>query len=205
VASYSALPEPMLARSGRLPTSGDFASEVKWDGFRAIVSTEGELRVRSRRGWDMTEQVPELSALPVGATLDGELVAFGPDGCPDFPLLCERMLMRRRGIAVTYMVFDLLSLDGEDFTRAPYSERRAELEALDLNGVQWQAPETFDDGEALFEAVCEHELEGVVAKRHAGRYRPGERGWIKTKNREYWRYEMERKGAVRSRRPRAFV
>jgi hypothetical protein len=32
VASYSALPEPMLARSGRLPTSGDFAYEVKCDG-----------------------------------------------------------------------------------------------------------------------------------------------------------------------------
>jgi hypothetical protein len=41
VASYSALPEPMLARSGRLPTSGDYAYEVKWDGFRAVVSTEG--------------------------------------------------------------------------------------------------------------------------------------------------------------------
>jgi ATP-dependent DNA ligase len=29
----------MLARSGRLPTGGEFAYEVKWDGFRAIVST----------------------------------------------------------------------------------------------------------------------------------------------------------------------
>jgi ATP-dependent DNA ligase len=65
--------------------------------------------------------------------------------------------------------------------------------------------EVFDDGEALWEAICEHELEGVVAKRRAGRYLPGRSGWIKTKNREYWRYEMEREGAVRSRRKRAFV
>ena len=64
MASYSALPEPMLARSGRLPTSGDYAYELKWDGFRAIVSTEGPLRVRSRRGWDMTERVGFLSELP---------------------------------------------------------------------------------------------------------------------------------------------
>jgi hypothetical protein len=35
----------MLARSGRLPTSGDYAYEVKWDGFRAIVSTEETLHV----------------------------------------------------------------------------------------------------------------------------------------------------------------
>jgi ATP-dependent DNA ligase len=51
VASYSALPEPMLARSGRLPTGGDYAYEVKWDGFRAIVSTEGPLRIRYPACW----------------------------------------------------------------------------------------------------------------------------------------------------------
>jgi ATP-dependent DNA ligase len=42
---YSALPEPMVARSGQLPASGHYAYEVKWDGFRAIDSTEGPLRV----------------------------------------------------------------------------------------------------------------------------------------------------------------
>jgi hypothetical protein len=68
VASYSGLPEPMLARSGRLPTSGDFAYEVKWDGFRAIVSTEGTLRVRSRRGWDMA---PYVSVCPSRVTYRG--------------------------------------------------------------------------------------------------------------------------------------
>ena len=94
----------MLARAGPIPTRGDWSFEVKWDGFRAIVSTEGApLRVMSRRGWDMTPLLPELSALLVSGTFDGELVAFGPDGCPDFPLLCERILMCRPGIAVTYM------------------------------------------------------------------------------------------------------
>jgi ATP-dependent DNA ligase len=62
----------MLARSGRLPTSGDYACEVKWDGFRAIVSTEGALRVGSRRGWDMTSHGTFLAVLPVRAILDGE-------------------------------------------------------------------------------------------------------------------------------------
>lgn len=63
MASYSALPEPMLARSGRMPTGGNYSFEVKWDGFRA-VSTEGPLRVRSRRGWDMTEHVMFLAHRP---------------------------------------------------------------------------------------------------------------------------------------------
>jgi bifunctional non-homologous end joining protein LigD len=196
----------MLARSGQIPTRGDWAFELKWDGFRAIVSTESvPLRVRSRRGWDMSDLVPELAALPVSGTFDGELVAFAEDGSPDFPLLCERMLMRHPGIRVTYIVFDLFSVDGRDLTRAPYVERRAELEALDLNGVCWRTPDVFEDGQALFEAVRAHELEGVVAKRRNSRYRPGERGWVKTKNRDYWRYELERESALNKPRVKQFV
>ena len=66
-------------------------------------------------------------------------------------------------------------------------------------------PQSFDDGEALWEAVCEHELEGVVAKKGSGRYVSSERGWIKSKNRDYWRWEMEREGALHHRRERQFV
>src|SRR2546421_2264307 len=102
-----ALPEPMLARPDRLPR-GDFAFEVKWDGFRAIVSTEDGLAVRSRRGWSMSERLPELAGLPSGLLLDGELVAFGLDGRPSFPLLNARVLHGRDAIPVTLMIFDVL-------------------------------------------------------------------------------------------------
>lgn len=41
---------------------------------------------------------------------------------------------------------------------------------------------------------------GVVAKRLDGRYQPGERGWVKTKNRETWRrYEAERDSVIGAR------
>jgi len=83
--------------------------------------------------------------------------------------------------------------------------RRALLEDLRIDGPCWRTPQTFDDGQALSEAACEHELEGVVAKPLRSRYVPGERGWIKTKNREYWRYEMERESASKIRRERQFV
>lgn len=39
----------------------------------------------------------------------------------------------------------------------------------------------FDDGEALWEFVCERRVEEVVAKRDRDHYRPGERAWIKHK------------------------
>src|SRR5262249_37375103 len=57
-------PEPMLARPGLLPTGPAWSFELKWDGFRALVSTEDGLRVRSRRGWNMTPCLPELRKLP---------------------------------------------------------------------------------------------------------------------------------------------
>jgi hypothetical protein len=58
---------------------------MKWDGFRAVVSTEGApLRVRSRRGWNMTDLVPELSALSNAAALDGDWSPSGRTAHPTF-------------------------------------------------------------------------------------------------------------------------
>jgi bifunctional non-homologous end joining protein LigD len=122
VSSYSALPEPMLARTGRLPASGDYSYEVKWDGFRATVSTESGLRVRSRRGWDMTPQLGFLGGLPARAVLDGELVALDGDGKPDFPLICACLLQHRYRVPLTFMVFDMLRVDGQDITGRPYQQ-----------------------------------------------------------------------------------
>jgi bifunctional non-homologous end joining protein LigD len=47
---------------------------------------------------------------------------------------------------VTFVVFDVLRRDGVDITGRPYSERRALLESLDLDGAGWTTSETFDDG-----------------------------------------------------------
>lgn len=62
--------------------------------------------------------------------------------------------------------------------------------------------ETFADGKALFGAVCELGLEGVVAKRIDSRYGPNRRGWIKTKNPNYWRLDLEREAMQSSRERR---
>ena len=72
----------MLARSGPLPARGGWAYEVKWDGFRCLVSTEDGFRARSRRGWNMTTLVLELADLPERGVFYGELVAWGDDGRP---------------------------------------------------------------------------------------------------------------------------
>src|SRR5215218_4488876 len=148
----------------------------------------------------MTPLLPELAdALPPDVQLDGELVALDVEGRPDFHRLGARMLHGRPGIAVTLFVFDVLAVEGLPVTSQPYSERRALLEALDLEGPRVRLVATFEDGEALFAAVCERGLEGVVAKRERDRYRPGERQWVKTKNRATPRFAEERNRSGRHR------
>ena len=187
----------MLARSGPLPTAAGWSYELKWDGFRAIVSTEDGLRVRSRGGWDMTSVLPELRMLPDGLVLDGELVGWkGRE--PWFPNICRRVLNQDLLVPVTFVAFDLLRIDGTDLCERSYAERRDLLVSLGLDGPGWATSETFEDGKALFHSVCELGLEGVVAKKHSNRYRSGQRGWVKKKNPNYWRRESEIEGVRRS-------
>ncbi|WP_341867926.1 hypothetical protein [Streptomyces misionensis] len=56
-----------------------WAAEVKWDGFRALLSVDaGRLVLRSRQGTDLAPAFPEIRAagaqLPDATALDGELV-----------------------------------------------------------------------------------------------------------------------------------
>jgi bifunctional non-homologous end joining protein LigD len=87
-------------------------------------------------------------------------------------------------IPVRFMAFDLIWHDGRDLTELPYTERRAALEALDLNGDFWQTPAWRQgQGSALLEAARAQQLEGVMAKRLTSPYCPGKRTqhWIKIK------------------------
>jgi bifunctional non-homologous end joining protein LigD len=109
----------MLARPSELPHGSGYAFDVKWDGFRALVSTVGGLTVPRRRGWDMTHAVAELERLPEGLVLDGELIALGDDGLPSFPRISERVLHGRNGIPISYVIFDVLVCDAVASWRAP--------------------------------------------------------------------------------------
>ena len=186
----------MLSRPGPLPSGSGWSFELKWDGFRALVSTEDGLEVRSRRCWNMAPVLPELRVLPPGLLLDGELVAWRKSE-PYFPLVCRRVLNRDMSIPLTFVIFDVLRHKGVDLTTRTYRERRRTLERLKLDGEAWTTSETFDDGPALFTAVCELGFEGVVAKNHSSLYRPGDRGWVKVKNPNYWRLDAEREAMAR--------
>jgi bifunctional non-homologous end joining protein LigD len=202
-AAREPLPEhvpPMLASPGALPREqGGWAFEVKWDGIRAIAYAQpGRLRIESRNLNDIGARYPELRALvrQLGAreaVLDGEIVAFDEHGAPSFERLQGRMHLTSestiRRLAdqapVTYVIFDLLYLEGRSTMELPYAERRALLEQLDLNGPAWQTPAYHTgNARALLAATAEHGLEGLIAKQLRSLYRPGERAqqWVKVKN-----------------------
>jgi bifunctional non-homologous end joining protein LigD len=193
---------PMLATLADLPDEADDAAwgyEFKWDGVRAVAYVQGgKLALRSRKAEDVTARYPEVTALPEvlsahDVVVDGEIVALDAQGRPDFGALQHRMHrtggqeVRRMAAAdpVTYLVFDLLSLDGEDLLDLPYTERRERLDALHLTGSRWAETPWFRGGGAdVRQASLENGLEGVVAKRLDSPYRPGARGpeWRKVKN-----------------------
>lgn len=186
---------PMLAVPGELPRSGGWAYEFTWAGVRAIGSIfDGRFRLYSRGGVEITVTYPELGqlrGLARQAVLDGEIIASGADGRPSLTSLVSRMHVRdpahaarlAETVPVTYMIFDLLRLDGVDWTSRGYAQRRAALGWLTSGGPHWLVPPAFVDGPATFAAAVGHGLDGVVAKRLDAPYRPGQRSatWIKVK------------------------
>jgi bifunctional non-homologous end joining protein LigD len=143
----------------------------------------------------VTAAYPELAGLADGVArdtlLDGEVVVLDGAGRPSFTSLAERMHVRdpvraarlAATLPITYLIFDLLRLDGADLTGRPYGERRALLDSLGLGGPRWMVPPAFGDGAATSAAARENRLEGVVAKRLDAPYLPGVRSpdWVKVK------------------------
>ena len=136
---------PMLATSWPTPPpdEGNWALEMKWDGVRALAFIErGRVRLMSRTERDITVAYPELAGLGNATDhkqllLDGEIVVFGEDGWPEFEALQPRMHVADASQAkmlagqnpVTYLVFDVLQLDGRPLLDQKYSERRALLDS----------------------------------------------------------------------------
>ncbi len=188
---------PMLAVLGDLPTMKGWAAELKWDGVRAVAYIrDGRLKLMSRNDKDITVAWPELAplaaAVDVPVVLDGEIVAFGPDGRPSFRALGPRMHLRRprriqalaQSNPVSYVIFDVLHRGDKSKIALPYAERRRVLHGLGLEGPRWRTTTSHDDVANVFAESSRLGMEGVVSKRLDSPYRPGQRhrDWTKTKH-----------------------
>ncbi len=185
--------------------------EPKWDGFRCVVFRDGdEVVLGSRNEKPLTRYFPEVVAavraeLPPRVVLDAELVVPRErDGSTrlDWESLSQRihpaasrvaMLAERTPAQV--IAFDCLALAEESLLARPLSARRAALESVFELGGTAAGPgaagrgvhlsiSTTDAGQARrwFDSFEGAGLDGVVAKRLAGSYRPDQRDMVKVKH-----------------------
>jgi DNA ligase D-like protein (predicted ligase)/DNA ligase D-like protein (predicted polymerase)/DNA ligase D-like protein (predicted 3'-phosphoesterase) len=190
--------EPMLSDSVDVPPRGDkYIYEVKWDGIRALISLEdGQMKIRTRNQHDVTAQFPELlipeKAFRANTALfDAEIVCLDRSGRPSFKTVISRMQARgetniqkaSKTNPVNCYVFDCLYLDGRPLINEPLLRRKEWLKDAIRNDTPYRVSEFIEDGESLFEAAKEHDLEGIMAKQKDSKYYPGRRNdcWVKVK------------------------
>ncbi len=201
------IPQPMLAKSvptvpDPAKTPGGLSFEPKWDGFRALVSFDGEsVEIGSRGAKPLTRYFPELveafaRILPEPCLIDGEIVV--PRGEPgaqrlDWESLSQRIhpaasrvTMLSEQTPAMLIAFDLLARGDRDLQGEPFSTRRAELVDL-LGGVPHpvHVTRTTADAAVAERWLAEFEgagLDGVVAKPLDQPYAPNKRAMFKIKH-----------------------
>lgn len=186
---------PMLATPADQPfDSSDHIFELKWGGVRTLAFIEdGNVVLIGANGRDITAWYPELQTLPsqirgASAVLDGEIVALGKEGYPNFDLLRERF--KAYGMApppqaatpspenggLCFQVYDMLLLNGRSLVERALWQRKNSLHAGLAPSEVAQATDFIDtEGVAFYGAAVEHKLEGIIAKRKDSEYVPGER------------------------------
>jgi len=172
------------------PPSGDWRYEVKFDGYRILARIDGDdVRLFTRNGHDwsgkMPRQVAALRALGIDSGwLDGEVVVAGEDGAADFQAL-QNAFDTEHDEHITYYLFDLPFLGGQDLRQLPLQDRRTTLQRLlehnESDVLKYSAD--FDQPvESLLDSACRLQLEGLIGKRvdspYSGRRSPD---WIKLK------------------------
>jgi bifunctional non-homologous end joining protein LigD len=199
---------PLLKRS--LPfDDSNWIFELKYDGFRALAVIEnGRAHLTSRNGHpfasfaDLAQDI-RASVPNTKLVLDGEIVCVDKNGKPQF-----RDLLFHRG-APCFFAFDLLTLDGKDWRTERLTDRKQELRRL-LAHMPVDSPLKYVDhiegsGTALFQRVCEMDLEGIVAKQKYSPYVTDLEAstWFKIRNPRYsqWAGRAELFERERSREP----
>ncbi|MCG5078633.1 DNA ligase D [Paraburkholderia tagetis] len=193
----AAMPAPLPAKlepqratlASSLPTSGDWITEAKLDGYRLLARIDkGRVRLFTSGGHDWTRKLVSLAAevekLPVSsAWLDGEIVVL-KDGLPHFGALQDAMDGAAADQDIVFFLFDLPYCDGKDLRNVPLWARRARLaELLEGAGERIRFSQDFEAPAAqIFDAAAELGLEGLMLKQRGARYESGRtQTWLKAK------------------------
>lgn len=173
-----------------VPKGEDWLYELKYDGYRIMAYVEGNsVRLVTRNGNDYTERFQEVVhsliewAAGRAMILDGEMVITDEAGKTDFQAL-QNYLKNHQTKNLTYIVFDLLALDGADLRGHRLIDRKKTLETL-MKGAPINlhySRHMRGNGKESFRAACEADMEGIVGKKADSVYRGTRNGdWIKLK------------------------
>ncbi|NNE36303.1 MAG: ATP-dependent DNA ligase, partial [Rhodothermales bacterium] len=132
---------PLEAAPSALGAPEGWMVEWKWDGIRAqIIRRGGKVFIWTRDGELVTDRFPETAEsammLPDGTVLDGELLAWGPEGVLPFDTLQRRMGRKTLGpkalreTPICCIVFDLMEHKARNMRDEPLRDRRRILAKL---------------------------------------------------------------------------
>jgi len=180
-----------LAQLVHTPPKGeDWLYEMKYDGYRILAYIEdNSVRLITRNGHDYTKQFQEVASSLVewaggrAMILDGEMAITDAAGKTDFQAL-QNYLKNPHTKNLTYIVFDLLALDGADLRGHRLIDRKDTLEALlkDAPKNLHYSRHVRGNGKESFRAACEAGMEGIVGKKADSVYSGARNGdWIKLK------------------------
>ena len=183
--------EAQLAKlENSIPDGKEWIFEVKYDGYRIISYMEdGGVKLITRNGNDFTSRfksvAESLSVLASGRAmvLDGEMVITDESGKTDFQAL-QNYIKKPNGKNLTYVIFDILALDGQDLRDITLIKRKEILANIMKNAPDdlWFSKFAEGKGKESFAAACKLELEGIVGKRADSVYSGTRNGdWIKLK------------------------
>lgn len=173
----------------RIPQGDGWLYEMKFDGYRILAFLEGNrVRLLTRNGKDYTSRFSDVASSLLdwaggrAMVLDGEMTIIDEQGKTDFQAL-QNYLKHPKG-KLTYILFDLLALDGRDLRQDPLIARKEQLEALmpSAPGNLFYSRHVRGKGEESFQAACAAGMEGIVGKKADSTYTGTRNGdWIKRK------------------------
>lgn len=177
-------------------------AEHKLDGSRLQVHKWGsKIWLYSRRGMEKTLTLPEAAEIArrfntQNCIVDSEVVAVDSDGeLQSFQTLLQRTVpgklsdeelrRRKKKVAITLRVFDIVYLNGRDLTVLPLSERRKYMFEVVPHEHLVQGRECGSEVELMsfYEETLRRGFEGIVVKNLNSQYEFGQRSynWLKLK------------------------
>ena len=194
------VPPQLALQVTEAPDGSEWVHELKLDGYRMqgrIAAARGKasrsatLITRSRLDW--THRMPDIAAAlaesPVeDALVDGEVVVFDDEGRTSFADL-QAAFQEGKKKPLTYVIFDLLHLNGHNLRNLPLEQRKHILEKIlarvsdgDHAGILRYSEHLSTRGGEIFEKACQLGAEGIVSKKASAAYVSGRSGsWLKIK------------------------